>query len=150
MLFTLAHEMGHLGCGHLEPEEGASIVDEDVSEETDTRDAQELEANRYASAVLTGSQEIRLKQLVSAPELAEVAIQYANAHHVDPGHLILHVARNGVSGAGNLYALANAALKHLDRSETPLNLCRQFFTDGIDIDTLSDDSFEFLERLGIL
>jgi len=53
-------------------------------------------------------------------------------------------------GGKSPWALGTSALKHLDHESASSVMCRDALRQNIDLDALSDDSFEFLERLGVL
>jgi Zn-dependent peptidase ImmA (M78 family) len=146
MLFILAHEMGHLACGHIEP--GSTLVDEKIEGEVD--DGQEKEANRYAIDLISGGKNIQMPRLIRAKELARVAADYGARHQMEPGHVIMNAVKNTVINGETPWALAMAALKHLPGAVTSADLTRQALRSNIDMDALSDDGFEFLERLKII
>lgn len=56
LLFLLAHELGHVCCGHLD--DGSTFVDEDVDDEP--TDPKEREANGFALALITGGPTTRV------------------------------------------------------------------------------------------
>lgn len=153
MLFILAHEMGHLASGHLEGTEGAAIVDEKVTEGEAVDDAQEIEANGYALQCLTGGQQgnLKLDYLMPADDLAAAALQFGAQHHIDPGHVVLNAVSNTRYRGTTPWPLANAALKAVDHDAgTAADICRAALRDHVDSDRLSDDAYEFLERLGVI
>lgn len=152
MLFDLAHEMGHIACGHLPPDEGGAIVDEKITEDAAGSDDDEREANRYALDLLAGEgrQTLSMDRLPDAAGLANTAKVYGRKHGIDPGHVILNVSKNSPIKGKEPWALANSALKFIGEDHMPADLCRDALRRNIDTDTLSDDSFEFLERAGLL
>ena len=158
MLFVLAHEMGHVALRHLNECDGGSIVDEKVSEDG-VADPQEIAANAYALHLLTGGEKsvINLKSLMKPEPLAKEARRFGHKYHIDPGHVDLNAVRNTmVNGTNpwglktNLWGLGTNALKHLDHEPASSVMCRNALRQNVDLDALSDDSFEFLERLGVL
>ena len=152
MLFVLAHEMGHVAEGHLDQCEGGAIVDEKVSEEADDTDEQEKMANAYALQVLTGGEKgnIRLNRLMNAAALADAALRFGRTNRIDPGHVILNAVKNSPINGKEPWPLGNAALKHIGEDVSTADMCREALRRNIDADALSDDSFEFLERIDIL
>jgi hypothetical protein len=152
MLFVLAHEMGHIAEGHLDQCEGEAIVDEKVSEEDADTDDQEKAANTYALQVLTGGQKgnIRLTRLTNAPNLADAALRYGRANGIDPGHVLLNAVKNTQINGKEPWSLGNAALRHIGEDVPTADMCREALRRNIDMGALSDDSFEFLERIGLL
>lgn len=152
MLFVLAHEMGHIAEGHLDQCEGEAIVDEKVSEEGTDTDDQEKAANTYALQLLTGGKKgnISLKHPMPPAKLAKTAVEFGFKGGIDPGHVILNAASNSVFNGKHPFPLANAALKHIGEDVPTADMCREALRRNIDMDALSDDSFEFLERIGLL
>lgn len=151
MLFILAHEMGHLALGHLEMTEGRTLVDESVSEDDGSPDDQEREANAYALSLLTGGngRNFRLPKM-GTRALAHSAKEAGTRNHIDPGHLILNAARNTPMPNGKQWPLANEALKSIDQNVPAREMTRAALKKNVNDEFLSDDNFEFLERLDIL
>jgi hypothetical protein len=97
--FILAHEMGHIACGHLRS--GASIVDISLQETSEylaesSPDREEREADGFALEVLGGSEvehEISSWPRNAAPvELAVRAREAASKLHTEAGHFVLRHA----------------------------------------------------------
>lgn len=157
LLFILAHEIGHIACNHLVSSEGQAIVDDKVDldiAEADG-DSQEREANSFATALLgPDSKECRLgRPWPNAPRLAAIAQAFGETHKMSPGYVILNAAHNSTSRERSAYPLAQAALKLLPDAEHGKDataICRDFLTDNIDLDALSDDSIEYLENLAVI
>ncbi|RJF81722.1 ImmA/IrrE family metallo-endopeptidase [Azospirillum cavernae] len=155
ILFILAHEMGHVALGHLNiDDDGDTIVDEKVSEDdVESSDAQEQAANRYALQLLTGNEnsKLNLKHLMGARELAAIADRYGRQYGISPGHVVLNAVRHTKKNGKSLWPLGNETLKFLasEREDTSA-LCQKALRAHLDAGVLSDDSFEFLERLGVL
>src|SRR5215475_7795904 len=73
MLFILAHELGHVALKHLEETEGQAIVDDTV-EDSDSNDAQEKDANGFATKLLSSQGKLKIANPVpKAPSLAALA-----------------------------------------------------------------------------
>lgn len=105
LAFHLAHEMGHIACGHLEGD--GMLVDEKIEASTAK---QEQEANDYAAKLL-GSDGLSPPQL--SYKVAATAAKFvaaATANNVLPGHLVL---KAGMLGS---YLCARAVLKHVEPS----------------------------------
>ncbi len=151
MLFVLAHEMGHLALRHVEARDGSALIDERVVEdEALIADPQEIDANAYALELLTGGKKrLTLKFLMKAGDLAENAKAYGAQHHIDPGHVLNAVRNTRVKGEVP-WSLGNSALRLIDHEASVSRACREALLANIKVDALSDDSFEFLERLGVL
>jgi len=97
LAFHLAHEIGHIACGHIGVD--GMIVDERIEDETsNSTQQQEVEANEYAIKLL-GSYGLDLpvfNSFSSYSEIAGSAIKLGYKNKVLPGHLILKGAkRNG-------------------------------------------------------
>ncbi len=152
MLFVLAHEMGHVALGHLDQRNGGTIMDESVSEDdTGLADPQEVAANVYALHLLNGeTTDITLGHLMKPTILAEAAVRYGREHGIDPGHVVLKAVRNTSVNGRSPWGLGANALKLLDHEASSSVLCRDALRRNVNLDALSDDSFEFLERLGVL
>lgn len=80
LLFHLAHELGHIALGHVS--QNGAIVDDEINESDSDigRDPQEIEADRFAIELLTGNanERITLSQMIKAPALAKLAVQYGH------------------------------------------------------------------------
>ena len=144
-LFILAHELGHLGCGHVKPEH--SLVDDDLGEDSggpESRDVEELAADLWAKKLLavTSLALDRLKLCQDPGELARVSQEEAKTHRTDAGHLILRAAFQTKN-----WQLANAALKVLEPQPRGLELARQAARLNLDLGTVADDSREFLDGM---
>lgn len=148
MLFILAHEMGHLACGHIEP--GSTLVDEKIAAEGESDDGQELEADQYALKLLSDGKNIQLPRLIGAEALAKAALDHGARHQIEPGHVIMNAVKNTKIRNKNPWSLGNKALQCLPDRISSVNSCRDAVRANIDVDALPDDSFEFLERLKII
>lgn len=151
VVFVLAHEIGHLALGHLASQEGSSIVDEAVNENTAAIDAQEKDANDYAAKLLVGARSsIKIMAMDNAERMAEAAKRFGAEQRIDPGHVLLNAANNTKIGGRSPYALAQAALKHIEISGAASDACRRALRANIDLDGLSDNEHQFLTGLKII
>lgn len=152
MLFILAHELGHVALKHLEETEGQAILD-DTFEDSDSNDAQEKEANSFATKLLSPQGKLKIAAPVpKAPGLAALALEFGRKHGISPGHVILNAVRHTTINGNNLFALGNAALKYLPddiKDQSPANLCREAARKHLDLEKLKSDSIEYLEKLGV-
>lgn len=137
LLFHLAHELGHIALGHLS-ENGAIVDDEIKNHESDVgRNAQEIEADRFAIELLTGNADTRLTlpRLVQAAQLAETAIRFGQDRKIDPTHAVLNVAHNNPK----IYPLCVSAVKTISGAMTDQEIVRERalgnLADGIDPDS---------------
>lgn len=94
LLFILAHELGHIACGHVSPG-SAAMVDSGVGPTAQSRE--EEEANGYAMELLTGNRDLALRPRlwrVTAAQLADSAVSLGKQLHIDPGVIALNYAWN--------------------------------------------------------
>lgn len=154
LLFLLAHEVGHIACGHLPEKEGEAVVDETVDVgKNETRDQQEVEANRFATHLLApAGKEVTISgRLPNAAQLADRATAFANENGMPPGYVILNAVHNSIVNGQKPFALGQAALKRLPNPEnTAEQLCREALRRHIVKERLRDDSIDFLDKLSLL
>ncbi|WP_447891389.1 ImmA/IrrE family metallo-endopeptidase [Pseudomonas atacamensis] len=94
LLFHLAHELGHIALGHLDP--NGAIVDTDMQEDPAGKDDAERAADAYAISLLAGQQHrLSLTRFLPAPTLARLAEDFGRQHAIDPTHVLLNSAHNG-------------------------------------------------------
>nr|WP_299497789.1 ImmA/IrrE family metallo-endopeptidase [uncultured Rhizobium sp.] len=151
MLFLLGHEAGHIAKGHLPMRDGEAIVDDTVGVENEGIDQQEVEANAFSTGIQ--GDEVNLKQLMRAYELAEAALDHAKKTAMNPGYVILNAIHNTPVGGKRPFALAMAALKQLpdfNEGKSTDVICKEAVHAHIDTERLRDDSIDFLEKLGVL
>ena len=107
--FTLAHELGHIGLGHIQ---GASaLVDVQDPATAIDADPDEVAADKYALTLLTGYPDPLIHANTLKPggrSLAEAAIGAGQEHNIEPGTLALCFGFQ----SGNWRA-AMASLKHI-------------------------------------
>lgn len=139
LLFHLAHEIGHIGKGHLR--EDGFVADEKIDSKSADKD--EKEADRYAVCLLNGG-DVRYaasegRANLNAEQLRIAAIAKGKKTHVDPGHIIANYGFNQ-----NRFPVANLALRRLDSHSQGGIVVNDFFFSSIDRDHLSDDQLELL------
>ena len=114
LAFDLAHELGHILCGHVTPDSAMSEAglesDEDIT--APSNDPEETEANHFALELLTGDPKPNFKPVfgLTGAKLAAIAQQARTERKVDPGVLALVYGRS----ADRIGAAQNA-LNHLDQ-----------------------------------
>jgi Zn-dependent peptidase ImmA (M78 family) len=143
LLFILAHELGHIGSGHI-PENGA-LLDEQI--ENNEPDQEEKEADQFALELLTGNPKTTISvdgRWPNAENLAEFAKVYGRRNHVDPGHVILNYAH---SMGPSFFAVARGALKILHPDVDAMQIVRDKLAKNLDWELLPEDSSEFLMRI---
>jgi hypothetical protein len=143
LLFVLAHELGHLACGHL-PSDG-TLVDETIHD--NVVDAEEAQADRFAIELLTGQSNTTIQvdgRWPNAAMLAEMARDFGRRNHVDPGHVVLNCAHTIGS---SFWGIASAALKILDPHAHATTLVGERMAANLDWNRLPEDSSEFLAKI---
>lgn len=113
--FYLAHEIGHIACGHVEA--GSALLDMDDENGTLEKDAEEIEADRYALELLTGDPDFKIEkqgQGHSARELANEALTVGPRHFIEPGTLALCYGYS----TGE-WAVAQSAMKYIYANAAP-------------------------------
>ena len=143
LLFILAHELGHIGSGHI-PEDGALLDERPLENQPDQ---EEDEANRFALELLTGRPRTSISidgRWPNARHLAELAMQFARRNAVDPGHVVLNYAHS--MGPG-FFAVARGALKVLYPDADAIRIVRDKLAENLDWELLPEDSSEFLMRM---
>lgn len=140
LLFHLAHELGHIALGHLDP--NGAIVDTDIQEDPDGKDEAEQAADAYAIELLTGQQaRLTLGRFMPAPTLAIMAIEYGKQHAIDPTHVLLNSAHNG-----NFWPLCTKTLGILSEGRKDNSLVSKYLFANIQ-DDIKEDSLSLLGTL---
>jgi len=87
-VFPLAHEIGHIACGHLSSREMILDREQDMQ---DMEVPHEREANEYAMKLLTGRTQLwsRRPSFKFPSELADYATASAREYGIDPGVIVL-------------------------------------------------------------
>lgn len=150
LLFTLAHELGHIARGHLAT--GATLVDGEIDE--GSTDPEEQEANEYAIQLLTGDARTRVvagDTWLNASALASRSLALGRERAIDPGHLVLNYAHsmmgNSHSRNGNFWPVANAALKKLPDPIDAVAMIRDRLSANLDWSKLPDEAASFVMRM---
>jgi hypothetical protein len=144
LLFILAHELGHVANGHLKSNE--AIVDEKI-EDTDSEEASafqdEVEANQYAVALLTGNPNTAFtaSSWLTTEMLAKSALSLSETNRIHPGVIALNYAKGK-----NFFPTAQAALALVDPDQNAVNTIRRKMLAYLDLDLLPEDSREFFAR----
>ena len=143
LLFHVAHELGHVVCGHVSASE--VLVDTEVDKES--KDHEEVQANRFAVELLTGNANTRVQaagRLPKAAELARDAEDHAARSGIDPGHFVLNYA---ASMGDTFWPVAIAALKVIEPHADAPALVRRKLIANLDWSSLPRTSAEFLLRV---
>lgn len=135
LLFIIAHEIGHIACGHVKD---GVLIDEQITKEF--QDKEENEANAFAIDLLLGEKDKYIwgKQSDSI-HLVRTVRQLATKDRVDPGVLALNYAWQtgewdiGVGALKILEPVANASVK-----------VNKYLEKELDWERLDSDSEEYL------
>ena len=144
MLFNLAHELGHIVSGHLQRD--GFVADEKIGR-AETGDADEKQANAFASVLLNG-QALQYKsangRFMTAMTLKDAAMRKSGELKVDAGHIILNYAHSA-GGSPTSYATASAALKLLPVEAKGELIIDRSLSRSIHWDLLSEDQVELIQ-----
>lgn len=141
LAFIVAHEIGHIGCGHLDRE--GSIVDVSLQEQStyeaeSSSDADEREADAFALSLFGGEsveREIRTwPEWASPVDLAVRAREAAPAFGVESGHLVLRYAFRT-----KRWPDAMSALRFLSEDADAEALMKSCLVRNLDLEIVADD-----------
>jgi hypothetical protein len=139
LLFHLAHEIGHIGRGHLK--NNGFVADQNIGG-SDNGDADEKEADAYAIRLLNGK-DVKYgssEPMRSGAALYRAALAKSKQEKIDVGHIILNYGN-----AQNAHALANMALKSIPGESDGGKVINQAFFKAIDTQALSEDQLNLLQ-----
>ncbi|UUE95339.1 ImmA/IrrE family metallo-endopeptidase [Comamonas thiooxydans] len=138
ILFWLAHEIGHIACGHLQAD--GFVADEKIN--ADQSDTDEDQADAFAIWLLNGKdkmQYVHANYALTAEKLAIAVIEKGNAIGVDPGHIALNYA-HGMKR----YGVGKAALKLLPNQNGAERAINESLFRSFGAGRLSEDQLELL------
>lgn len=140
LLFLLAHELGHIICGHLRDAE-PRVEEEGQSKE---EDKEEQEANAFAVELLTGDahSEYDSSTNLTAARLLSVARKYGEANQIDPGVIVLNYGRT----KGH-WGPAMTALKSIEPNADAPATVRAKMCQQLDWERLPEETQAFLMRI---
>ncbi len=143
LAFHLAHEMGHLFLGHVNPGE-APLVDADIDRVDD--DAQEKQADAFANKVLTGQEKpgFRPEWGLTAAKLAKAAQRWGAENGVAAGTVALVYARSA-----NRWGPGQLALQTLGEDAGAHAIIAEHLKRHVDMGDLPESSARFLSCLSI-
>jgi hypothetical protein len=139
--FIVAHEIGHIGCQHLE--RSGSIIDVSLQEQAtyeteSTSDIQEREADAFALNLLGGD---AVERIISTwptwTSPAELAVRAREAHAdlgVESGHLILRYAFKTKKWPDSM-----SALNYLSEDTNAEAVMQQALRANLNLDLVADD-----------
>lgn len=138
--FLLAHELGHVECGHLH--DGEPHIDEDIEKKATSQE--EREATAYGIEVLTGIPEIKYVggPISTAGQLAKKAISQGKAGQIDPGALVLNYGKTTAD-----WSRAMTALKSVEGDAEAAAIIRKRMSTALDWERLPEESQQFLRRM---
>lgn len=137
-LFHLAHELGHIGKGHLSAD--GFVADEKI--DVSTTDVDEKEADAYGICLLNGL-DVRYQAkgvLRNAAALFKAASAKAQELRVDVGHIIANFGHNQ-----SRYGQAAEALKMIDGPQQGAAVINEAFFRSVDSNLLSEDQLDTLK-----
>jgi len=145
LLFIVAHELGHIACGHVE--ENQALVDDNV--DVDSIDTEEVQANAFALELITGKPNTKIRlapnqQWPNADSLAKTAQRYGQQSRTDPGHVVLNYAH---SMGTKFWPVAQAALKKLEPRGSATELIRAKMAGRLNWEEIPEDESEFVMRM---
>lgn len=131
LAFDLAHELGHILCGHISKEN--IIIDEKIDQNS-TLD-KEAEANQFALELLTGKKDTcyhtNHTDYKHISLLVHSCISYGKQNNIDPSHILLNIAYHT-----HKWAVANSWLKELKKKlsikESDYDICRKVMFERLD------------------
>lgn len=147
-LFVLAHELGHIACGHVVP--GHIMVDESIHDVIDSisdrslskKDKEEKEADEFALKLIRGNvidPVANLDPKFNATSLAAYAILESDKLKIDAGHLILSYAK-----LYDDWSKANLAMNFIPNQSGALDVLKQQFLNNAILTHLSEDNEKYL------
>ncbi len=148
LLFTLAHQLGHLIQGHGN---GFSILDEEI--DPDSIEPEELEANEFALELLLGKPDMGYytPRIFTDKQLAGYAQTVSVRDRVDPGLVALNYAWNKANRATTtneqilILEAAQKALNFIEKDMDAPSTINRYFHQYLDLERLDIDSQDYLE-----
>lgn len=137
--FIVAHELGHIHCKHLKP--GQTLVDGKIDSQTEEKE--EVEANDFASILLTGFSDLGLRSSSSlgSRQLAAQAGIFGNRNRIAPGVVALNYGFTT-----GLWAAANGAVTLLEKHDDAGRDLKRAMQEHLDPDDMSEESWEWIAR----
>lgn len=132
LAFHLAHEIGHIMCGHVKPGDGPLV---DIKIDSAQDEQQEIEADQYAFEILTGRPSLEL----TAPygtrgcDLVEHAHKFGEQHRIHPGTVALIYGYSQ-----NRLPVAQNALKLMGENTGAQDILADAYRKYIALDNLPD------------
>lgn len=144
VIFTLAHEIGHILLGHIGS--SSAIVDIGDPMGPDQGDGEESEADRFALELLLGtsSPDIQTdRERFNSRELAETVLEQGPYLRIEPGTLALCLAH-----AQRRWQVASDAMRYIYADQKPVwQEVNRVAARQLDIESLNDDSADYLRKI---
>ncbi|KVT48327.1 ImmA/IrrE family metallo-endopeptidase [Burkholderia ubonensis] len=142
--FYLAHEIGHIACGHVTA--GSALLDMEDDEISEEKDAEEIEADRYALELLTSDPDFEVSKQgegYNARELAAQALSLGPRMRIEPGTLALCYGY-----ATGEWAVAQNAMKHIYANAMPAwEVVNSIASQQMAWQNLSDENAHFVKAV---
>jgi hypothetical protein len=142
--FYLAHEIGHIACGHVEA--GSALLDMEELEAPQEEDPEESEADRYALELLTGDPDFEIQKQGAghnAHELANRALKLGPQLRIEPGTIALCYGY-----ATGEWPVVQNAMKHIYTNAAPAwEVVNKIAAGQMAWDDLSDENAHFLKAV---
>ena len=141
LAFHLAHEMGHLFCGHVEAG-SKPLVDSNMDKAAPGR--QEEQSDEFATQLLTGEKTLsfRPEYGLTGDKLRSSAEQYGRRNAIDPASVALIYGRSA-----DRWAVAQKALKLLRQDEGAQEIINRALLGHLHVDDLPESTLNFLRCL---
>ena len=131
LAFHLAHEIGHIMCGHVKPGDSPLV---DIKLESANDEDQEREADEYAFQILTGWPNPQFGGPgMRAAALAQAAYEFGEQHRIHPGTVALIYGYSK-----NRIPVAQSALKVMDEDSGAREILAEAFRKHVPLDDLPD------------
>lgn len=140
LVWHLAHEMGHIACGHLT--EDGIVVDEAAGppgENEMSETTQEREADAFAKELVYKNTEFTARYHLTGAQLAHEAKRIGPKYRVDPCAIVTHYAYK--MGA---WGTAQNALNDLGSTSGGPEIVRDYLRQRVEPDRLTDTDHHFL------
>jgi hypothetical protein len=138
--FILAHELGHVACGHLQ--EGSFLVDKDIR--VKDGDREERQADDFAAELLLGNPRLHYTAefRLNGERLAEAARKAGSNSRTDPGVVALNYGYYN-----NMMGAAMNALKILEPTPSAKKSLHERMVSNIDSGRVDEDRLHWFLHL---
>ncbi len=144
VIFTLAHELGHVLLGHIGS--SSAIVDIRDPMGPDQGDDEESEADRFALELLLGTSRPAIqtdRERFNSRELAETVLEQGPPLRIEPGTLALCLAH-----AQGRWRVANDAMRYIYTDPKPVwKEVNRIAARELDLDFISNESADYLRKI---